>query len=92
MRIEGRRRGEVAEFDVIDTGAGIPVEHVPHLFDRFWQASKASRTGAGLGLFIVKGIVDAHGGAIAVDSTVGKGTRFRVRLPGAVQAARAGLT
>ena len=85
VRIEGRRRGDLADFDVIDTGAGIPPEDVPHLFDRFWQASQTSRSGAGLGLFIVKGVVAAHGGDIHVESTVGEGTRFRFTLPGAVQ-------
>ncbi len=85
VRIEGSRRGDMADFDVIDTGAGIPPEDVPHLFDRFWQASKTSRSGAGLGLFIVKGIVAAHGGTIAVESTVGVGTRFRFSVPSAVK-------
>jgi signal transduction histidine kinase/DNA-binding NarL/FixJ family response regulator len=85
VRIEGRRYGDMAEFDVVDTGAGIPAEHVPHLFDRFWQASQTSRSGAGLGLFIVKGIVDAHGGSITVESAPGQGTRFRVSLPSALR-------
>jgi signal transduction histidine kinase len=84
VRIEGRRRGDMAEFEVVDTGAGISPEHVPHLFDRFWQASQTSRSGAGLGLFIVKGIVDAHTGSIVVESVVGEGTRFRFSLPSAV--------
>lgn len=88
IRIEGSRRGDVADFTVIDTGAGIPMEHVPHLFDRFWQASKTSRSGAGLGLFIVKGIIDAHGGIIAVDSAPGEGTRFHFTLPSAVTGVR----
>jgi signal transduction histidine kinase/DNA-binding response OmpR family regulator len=85
VRIEGCRRGDMAEFDVVDTGAGIAPEHVPHLFDRFWQASQTSRTGAGLGLFIVQGVVTAHGGTISVESTVGEGTRFRFSVPGAVK-------
>ena len=85
VRIEGRRRGDIAEFDVVDTGAGIPADHVPHLFDRFWQATQTSRSGAGLGLFIVKGIVAAHGGMISVQSTVGEGTRFRFSIPSAVK-------
>jgi signal transduction histidine kinase/DNA-binding response OmpR family regulator len=88
VRIEGSRRGDMADFDVIDTGGGIPPAHMPHLFDRFWQASQTSRTGAGLGLFIVKGIVEAHRGTIDVESVEGKGTRFRFSLPGAVKAGR----
>ena len=88
IRIEGRQRGNAAEFDVVDTGAGIPTDHLPHLFDRFWQASKTSRTGAGLGLFIVKGLVEAHGGTILVESVVDQGTRFRFTLPSAVKRER----
>src|SRR5690606_994281 len=49
-------------FCVTDTGAGIPRDQLPRLFDRFWQARGGDRRGAGLGLFIVKGLVEAHGG------------------------------
>ena len=58
-------------FWVQDTGAGIASEELPHVFDRFWQAHKARRGGAGLGLQIVKGIVEAHGGRVWVESEVG---------------------
>jgi PAS domain S-box-containing protein len=68
-------------FWVKDTGAGIAVEEMPHVFDRFWQAQKARRGGAGLGLQIVKGIVEAHGGRIWVESEVGVGTTFYFTLP-----------
>jgi PAS domain S-box-containing protein len=68
-------------FWVQDTGAGIAVEEMPHVFDRFWQAQKARRGGAGLGLQIVKGIVEAHGGRIWVESEVGVGTTFYFTLP-----------
>ena len=85
VRLVGRRNGEMADFDVIDTGAGIPPDHMPHLFDRFWQASATSRGGAGLGLSIVKGIIEAHGGTLAVESVVGEGTRFRFSLPSAMK-------
>jgi two-component system OmpR family sensor kinase len=75
-------------FDVIDDGAGIPVEDVPHLFERFYRAdvsrSRASG-GSGLGLSIVKSLVEAHGGTISVDSVLGEGTTFRVRLPAAAE-------
>jgi signal transduction histidine kinase len=63
-------------FRVSDTGAGIPPEHVPHLFDRFWQATRSDRRGLGLGLPIVKGLVEAHEAHIVVTSTVGQGTTF----------------
>ena len=68
-------------FEVQDTGPGIPPEHLPRVFDRFWQARETRRAGAGLGLAIVKGIVEAHGGEIAVESTLGAGTRFWFDIP-----------
>ena len=64
-----------------DRGCGIAAEYLPHLFDRFWQAQRGARHGAGLGLPIVKGIVEAHGGRIWVDSTVGEGTSFHFTIP-----------
>jgi signal transduction histidine kinase len=66
---------------VEDTGPGIPQEQLPHLFDRFWQARRADRRGLGLGLTIVQGLVEAHGGRIWVESEVGRGTRFSFTLP-----------
>lgn len=69
------------QFCVEDTGPGIPEEEVPHLFDRFWQAKKTARHGTGLGLFIVKGIVEGHGGRIWVESKVGAGSKFFFTLP-----------
>jgi adenylate cyclase len=69
---------------VKDTGIGIRADQLPHLFDRFRQADgSASRgyEGSGLGLALVKELVDLHGGAVTVDSTYGKGTTFTIRLP-----------
>jgi signal transduction histidine kinase len=74
------REGEVL-FWVADTGVGIGGGDLPHLFDRFWQARKAGRQGAGLGLPIVKGIIEAHGGRIWVESQVGVGSTFFFTLP-----------
>jgi PAS domain S-box-containing protein len=68
-------------FSVSDTGAGIKPEDVPHLFDRFWQAVGAEHEGAGLGLPIVKGIVEAHGGRIWVESMLGRGSTFSFTIP-----------
>ena len=76
-------------FSVSDNGPGIPEDQVPHLFDRFWQAKRASRAGAGLGLFIARGIVEAHGGRMWVESSVGGGTTFSFTLP-VVPGARSG--
>lgn len=68
-------------FQVCDTGVGIADSHLPHVFDRFWQVHATGRAGAGLGLAIAKGIVEAHGGAIWAESMVGKGTTFAFTLP-----------
>jgi PAS domain S-box-containing protein len=68
-------------FRVADTGAGIGAEDVPHVFDRFWQARKGQHRGAGLGLPIARGLVEAHGGRIWVESTLGRGTTFFFTLP-----------
>jgi PAS domain S-box-containing protein len=68
-------------FSVKDSGAGIPESDLPRVFDRFWQADRASRTGAGLGLSICKGIVQAHGGRIWVASKVNRGTTFYFTIP-----------
>jgi signal transduction histidine kinase len=74
------REGEVL-FWVADTGRGIAAEDLSHLFDRFWQARKAGRGGAGLGLAIAKGIVDAHCGRIWAESTPGRGSTFFFTIP-----------
>jgi signal transduction histidine kinase len=73
---------------VRDTGAGIPPEQLPRIFEKFYQADNqgsASAAGSGLGLAIAKQIVEAHGGAISCDSTVGVGTTFTITLPVHVQ-------
>jgi signal transduction histidine kinase len=68
------------EFSVNDSGCGIPKENLPVLFDRYWKPDD-SRDGYGLGLFVVKGIVEAHGGSIHVTSEENKGTCFSFILP-----------
>jgi CheY-like chemotaxis protein len=70
-------------FSVRDTGPGISREHLPHVFDRFWQAQSSDRRGSGLGLAICKAIVEAHGGRIWVQSEPGKGASFLFTLPAA---------
>jgi PAS domain S-box-containing protein len=72
--------GEVL-FSVADTGCGIESDQLPRVFDRFWQAPEAKRKGAGLGLPIVKGIVEAHGGRIWVQSSPGQGSTFFFTVP-----------
>ncbi len=66
---------------VTDSGPGIPAEHLPHIFRRFWQANSKDSRGIGLGLSIAEGIVEAHGGRIWVESQVGAGSNFYFTLP-----------
>ena len=73
-------QGEV-RFSVADTGPGIPPEQVPHIFGAFWQARHADRRGLGLGLSIARGLVEAHGGRIWVESEPGRGATFVFTLP-----------
>ncbi len=73
-----------ARVDIKDSGIGMPAEHLPHIFDRFYRVDKARNRmdgGTGLGLSIVKWIAEAHGGSISVTSEVNKGRSFSVRLP-----------
>lgn len=82
VRVAGH--GSEVVVEVADRGGGISAEHLPHLFDRFYRVDKArSREfgGAGLGLSIVKTLVEAHGGRVEVRSEVGRGSTFTVRLP-----------
>jgi signal transduction histidine kinase/DNA-binding response OmpR family regulator len=77
--------GDEVRFAVVDTGAGIPADQLPHIFGRFWQASDRDVRGIGLGLSIVRGIVETHGGRVWVESEPGQGTTFFFTLgaPGA---------
>ena len=74
-------RPAMVRFSVSDTGAGMAEEDLPHVFDRYWQVHRAGRAGAGLGLAIARGIVEAHGGTISVSSTLGAGSTFEFTIP-----------
>ncbi len=79
--VGARVEGEQVRFHVRDTGPGIPAESLAHIFDRFWQANRTDRRGAGLGLSIAKGIVEAHGGKLHVESEPGRGSTFSFTVP-----------
>jgi PAS domain S-box-containing protein len=84
VRVEPQPGGGGVVVSVADTGSGIPADQLPHVFDRFYQVSsgrKGSRHGAGLGLTIARGIVEAHGGTISIESAPGRGTTVRFTLP-----------
>jgi PAS domain S-box-containing protein len=81
IRLLAERVGDVVIVSVADTGVGIPERQLPHVFDRNWTRRRGTRYGTGLGLFIAKGIVEAHGGRIWVQSEVGRGSTFFFTLP-----------
>ena len=76
-----RRDGEAALFAVRDTGPGIPAEQLPYIFDRYFKGKATSRDGAGLGLFISRGIARAHHGSLTAANVPGSGSEFALRLP-----------
>ncbi|MGB3543656.1 ATP-binding protein [Rubrivirga sp.] len=84
VRCRMRRHLDKARIEVVDTGRGIPQDHVDRIFDRFYRVDTArsrKEGGTGLGLAIVKQILEAHGETIHVESTKGRGTRFWFELP-----------
>lgn len=86
VAITARREGSQAAITITDTGPGIPAEHLPHLFERFYRVEDARTrhnvtSGSGLGLAIAHEIAQAHGGSIQVESQNGTGAQFTVNLP-----------
>ncbi|HEV2148781.1 MAG TPA: PAS domain S-box protein [Longimicrobiaceae bacterium] len=81
ITLRAEAEGEEVRISVSDSGPGIRPEHLPHVFTRFWQARPGDRRGAGLGLAITKGIVEAHGGRIWVESREGEGATFTFTVP-----------
>ncbi|HEU4619915.1 MAG TPA: HAMP domain-containing sensor histidine kinase [Gammaproteobacteria bacterium] len=80
IAIRAEAKDHHALISIADTGPGIPPEHVEHLFDVYWKGRRSGR-GRGLGLFIAKGIVEAHGGRLWVESRPGEGSTFWFTLP-----------
>jgi signal transduction histidine kinase len=74
------RTGDVVTFSISDTGPGIAADHLPRVFDRYWKDDSRTTKGTGLGLFISKSIVDAHGGTITAESPPNRGATFRFTL------------
>lgn len=84
IKLHYQKENGKLRFEVSDDGIGIPSEHLPRLFDRFYRTDKArsrDKGGTGLGLAVVKGIINAHDSEIRVESEVGKGTKFIFYLP-----------
>ena len=84
IEVQLARRDQAAVVTLSDTGIGIPPEHLPHVFDRFYRVDKArtrAEGGTGLGLSIAQSIVHAHGGRIEMASVPGQGTTCTVTLP-----------
>ena len=81
VRVDTRLVDEKVEFSVEDTGQGIDPRDLPHVFERFYQGQRPLGRGAGLGLTIARGIVEAHGGTLGATSELGAGSRFFFTLP-----------
>ncbi|HEX5717008.1 MAG TPA: HAMP domain-containing sensor histidine kinase [Thermoanaerobaculia bacterium] len=81
IRVRGERAGDELRVSISDTGSGIPDNMLEAIFERFWQVGKNDRRGVGLGLFISRCIVEAHGGRIWAESKLGEGSRICFTLP-----------
>lgn len=84
VTLTAKREGNDALFGVVDNGSGIDPEDLPHIFERFYRADKArsrAKTGSGLGLAVVRSIVELHGGTVGVTSTPNQGSSFTIKLP-----------
>ena len=91
ITLTSSRHGRYEQICIADTGSGIAPEHIPHLFERFYQADSSrggtdsEGEGSGLGLAIAKGLVEAQHGHIAISSKLGQGTQVTISLPSATK-------
>jgi light-regulated signal transduction histidine kinase (bacteriophytochrome) len=92
ITLHAERNGDELLITVADTGRGIAPDEIAFVFDRYWQARRSGHAGAGLGLYIARGIVEAHGGRMWVESPPGAGARFHFTLPIAQQPGAAAQT
>jgi signal transduction histidine kinase len=81
VTLSAERDATMVRFAVVDSGPGIPREDLARVFDRFWRKETPGKKGTGLGLFIAKGIIEAHGGRIWVESDTGRGASFYFTIP-----------
>src|SRR6185437_12191460 len=81
IMVSARRAGADVAIVVEDSGPGIAPGDLPHVFELFWSSTDHPQHGAGLGLYISKGLIEAHGGRITAESAPGRGARFTVTLP-----------
>jgi signal transduction histidine kinase len=81
MRVVGSTGDATVSVSVSDTGEGIPHSDITKVFKKFFRRDMGRPTGTGLGLWISRGLVEAHGGRLTAESTVGEGSTFRFTLP-----------
>ncbi len=81
MQVSGAVNGDTVAVAVADSGAGIPPSDLPHIFTKFYRSDQGRPSGSGLGLWISRGLVEAHGGRLSADSVVDRGSVFRFTLP-----------
>ncbi|MBW3641371.1 MAG: HAMP domain-containing histidine kinase [Actinobacteria bacterium] len=81
MQVSGAVNGDTVAVAVSDSGAGIPPADLPHIFTKFYRSDQGRPSGSGLGLWISRGLVEAHGGRLSADSVVDRGSVFRFTLP-----------
>jgi len=88
IAVRGEQDGPIVRFSIHDTGTGIPTHLLGAIFERFWQVGQTDRRGLGLGLYISRCIVEAHGGQIWAESTEGRGSTIWFTLPEATDRRR----
>lgn len=81
IRIRAEQAGDCIRFTVLDDGPGIEPEQLAHIFEPYWSGARTSREGTGLGLFIAKGVIEAHGGRLWAESAPGEGSAFHFTIP-----------